>query len=221
MNMSNQRRKKLCIQQMARPIPPYKPSILPRPATKSMVECDLAEMELKVAALLVSVAGKSDRETTLLNRIFRYGKKSGKGRQAFHQLVSLGYPAEVISIWVESERVRNSMEANGISLAALPKLATSAVGRFKSNARWPKGTFDSDGNVTTDTHDTEGQAKGVCKLLRDRGAGGAGEVFPLETWTTEVRPDSEKTVEQIAAEVFDPRVSDLAYFQSRKKALGI
>jgi hypothetical protein len=37
-------------------------------------------------------------------------------------------------------------------------------------------------NVTTDTHDTESQAKAVCKLLEREGFSGERCHFPVKTW---------------------------------------
>lgn len=54
--------------------------------------------------------------------------------------------------------------------------------RYKSIALWPKGTFDSLNNLTSDEHDTREQAKAVCQLLHENGAGGDKQSFPLKAW---------------------------------------
>lgn len=91
---------------------------------------------------------------------------------------------------------------------------------FKSCASWPAGTFDCLGNYTEDIHASRESAWGVCQLLAQHGAGGNG-ILPLKTWVEEIKPDSQKTEADLAAEVFNPDVSDLAYFLKRKRDLGV
>lgn len=56
--------------------------------------------------------------------------------------------------------------------------------KWKSFAQWPVGTIaGSDDDISTDTHDTEAQAKAVCRMLRWDGFGGQGKIFPVRTWT--------------------------------------
>lgn len=57
--------------------------------------------------------------------------------------------------------------------------------RWKSKALWP------DGETTEDEHDTEEQARAVCRLLKQDGMGGLQEVFPKRTW---VEPPSHQPV---------------------------
>lgn len=56
--------------------------------------------------------------------------------------------------------------------------------QFRSVAVWPDtikvGNVEGK-NESSDTHDTEGQAEGVCTLLQRYGFGGMREVFPLST----------------------------------------
>lgn len=53
---------------------------------------------------------------------------------------------------------------------------------FKSIAVWPDTIKVGNGkNESVDTHDTQGQAEGVCRLLKKHGFGGDGKVFPLST----------------------------------------
>lgn len=60
--------------------------------------------------------------------------------------------------------------------------------KYQSNAKWPNhvsGGITSD-NVSTDTHHTYKAANAVCKALEENGLGGDGEVFPIETWVSNV-----------------------------------
>lgn len=55
---------------------------------------------------------------------------------------------------------------------------------FKSIAVWPDtikvGNVEGK-NESVDTHETKGQAEGVCRLLERQGFGGDGKVFPIST----------------------------------------
>lgn len=66
------------------------------------------------------------------------------------------------------------------------------VSKWTSNAQWPDevstGTVT---NVTTDTHNTEDQARHVCKSLRKHGLGGMGQVFPVSVWWEEAKQENE------------------------------
>lgn len=42
-------------------------------------------------------------------------------------------------------------------------------------------------NITTDIHGTKAEAEGVCNRLRDEGFGGERKIFPLKTWTEEIK----------------------------------
>jgi hypothetical protein len=54
---------------------------------------------------------------------------------------------------------------------------------FTSNARWPDGTISgSVDQISTDSHETFGQAKAVCDALVKEGFGGEGTIFPMSTW---------------------------------------
>jgi hypothetical protein len=59
---------------------------------------------------------------------------------------------------------------------------------WTSNAEWApdvyEGSVEGD-HVTSDSHETEGQAEGVCTLLNRHGFGGQGKDFPIRTWTEE------------------------------------
>lgn len=57
---------------------------------------------------------------------------------------------------------------------------------WTSNAQWPKGSVCQ--GKTTDTHDTEAQARAVCRMLERDGLGGEGKVFPLRTWAENDEP---------------------------------
>lgn len=53
---------------------------------------------------------------------------------------------------------------------------------WKSVAYWPDSIkCSNEHNTSEDFHDTESQARGVCKLLRMHGYGGEGRVFPIKT----------------------------------------
>jgi hypothetical protein len=58
----------------------------------------------------------------------------------------------------------------------------------QSNAQWPLDVYRGmygDG-ISTDTHETEEQAAGVCAGLLRYGFGGEGKHFPLAVWVSEV-----------------------------------
>lgn len=55
--------------------------------------------------------------------------------------------------------------------------------KYKSVARWPKGTCDWHwDNQSDDTHETKDQAFAVCRRLEVCGFGGDRTIFPLATW---------------------------------------
>jgi len=57
--------------------------------------------------------------------------------------------------------------------------------KYISIAKWPKEAdiFDKYGNNEThDRHENALQANAVCMMLERDGYGGAGKIFPLETW---------------------------------------
>ena len=57
--------------------------------------------------------------------------------------------------------------------------------KWQSNAEWdPKHGFPD--NITTDQHNTEGQADAVCRRLQREGLGGERIHFPVRTWVSEV-----------------------------------
>ncbi len=58
--------------------------------------------------------------------------------------------------------------------------------KFKSCAEWPKELAVAN-NISTDNHDTESQAKAVCRMLERDGFGGNGEIFPIRTWVEPIK----------------------------------
>ena len=54
---------------------------------------------------------------------------------------------------------------------------------YKSIAVWPKGTYENEYGepISSDIHDSESAAKGVCDLLKRKGFACLGKIFPLET----------------------------------------
>ena len=48
---------------------------------------------------------------------------------------------------------------------------------WTSNAKWPMGKI----GTTTDSHETEGQAQAVCRMLERDGFRGSGKILPLKT----------------------------------------
>lgn len=59
--------------------------------------------------------------------------------------------------------------------------------KYVSNAKWSDevstGTLD---NVSKDYHRTEEQAENVCRMLKKRGLGGEGKIFPIKTWVDKI-----------------------------------
>jgi len=51
---------------------------------------------------------------------------------------------------------------------------------WQSFSKWPAGTCP--GDISSDLHDSEKDAKEVCIMLTRRGFGCDGKVFPLKTW---------------------------------------
>lgn len=68
---------------------------------------------------------------------------------------------------------------------------------WTSNAQWPEGSICQRraNDKTTDFHDTEAQARAVCRMLERDGLGGEGNVFPLRTWVEDTSNDK-LTVQQ-------------------------
>lgn len=59
------------------------------------------------------------------------------------------------------------------------------ISNWKSRAMWPADagiSLGNEQNISEDTHDTEGQARSVCKGLKQEGFGGEGKVFPVAVW---------------------------------------
>lgn len=53
---------------------------------------------------------------------------------------------------------------------------------WKSIALWPDEVSTGQiPNISEDTHQTKGAAQHVCKMLRLKGLGGDGKIFPIET----------------------------------------
>lgn len=61
--------------------------------------------------------------------------------------------------------------------------------RYQSNALWPADVYTSmyGDHISTDTHDTIEQARGVCAGLERHGFGGNRQHFPLRTWVSAVQ----------------------------------
>jgi hypothetical protein len=59
--------------------------------------------------------------------------------------------------------------------------------QYQSCAEWPDDLFTAaDGtHISTDTHDTEEQAQGVCRMLAKHGFGGFGRK-PLRVWVEKI-----------------------------------
>lgn len=61
---------------------------------------------------------------------------------------------------------------------------------WKSFAEWREeaGHYLSEAGprISTDTHETEDQARAVCEILQRDGFGGLGKIFPKRTWVEEV-----------------------------------
>lgn len=66
-----------------------------------------------------------------------------------------------------------------------------ALNSTKVQPRWKSKALWSDGETTEDEHDTEAQARAVCRMLKRDGMGGLREVFPTKTW---VEPPSHQPV---------------------------
>lgn len=66
---------------------------------------------------------------------------------------------------------------------------------WKSCAEWaPEVYHDEYGkHVSTDTHGSEREARGVCNLLHLHGFGGDHEHFPIRTWIEPIYPDQPST----------------------------
>lgn len=56
-------------------------------------------------------------------------------------------------------------------------------GKWKSIAEWESCHGFQD-NLTVDTHDTESQARSVCRMLEKDGLGGEKIHFPLRTFVS-------------------------------------
>lgn len=59
----------------------------------------------------------------------------------------------------------------------------------QSNALWPAGVCNSKygDNISTDTHETQMQAKEVCNVLKREGFGGMRQHFPVVTWVSDMQ----------------------------------
>jgi len=68
------------------------------------------------------------------------------------------------------------------------RLGQVSLKKFRSIAHWPTGAIGFDNDISTDEHDTEAEAQGVCDLLRRNGLGGDGKVFPLSTAVQPILP---------------------------------
>lgn len=55
---------------------------------------------------------------------------------------------------------------------------------WRSSAIWPYPDLEigSQGNITTDWHWTESEARNVIDSLKSDGFGGYGEIFPAVAW---------------------------------------
>lgn len=52
--------------------------------------------------------------------------------------------------------------------------------KYKSIAEWPPG-LSIENNTSTDVHGSRAAAEAVCRMLREKGLGGDGRVFPIHT----------------------------------------
>jgi len=88
-------------------------------------------------------------------------------------------------------------EANKDGQSTGLALATGSVIGWRSCAQWPEGllsfAYTDHNNTTTDRHDTEAQAEGVCTLLRREGLGGERIHFPVKTWTEPVYAPNDRS----------------------------
>ena len=59
---------------------------------------------------------------------------------------------------------------------------------WKSYAEWPEGVYTNEygKNISSDTHKTEEEANGVCRMLHRIGFAGTGKHFPLKTWVEKI-----------------------------------
>lgn len=76
--------------------------------------------------------------------------------------------------------------ATGIFPDGCLSCANLKRGLFTSNAEWPAGTIAGGCDISTDNHDTEAQAQGVCRGLMEKGFGGEGRIFPVRTWVEDL-----------------------------------
>jgi hypothetical protein len=59
--------------------------------------------------------------------------------------------------------------------------------KWVSHALWPLDVYSGDvcgTGISTDTHDSENEARAVCKGLERDGFGGQRKDFPIKTWVT-------------------------------------
>lgn len=64
--------------------------------------------------------------------------------------------------------------------------------KYESYAIWPDHVYTNEfgKHVSYDTHDSKEQAQAVCNLLHQRGFGGNGKDFPLETGVNVIGEDA-------------------------------
>lgn len=60
--------------------------------------------------------------------------------------------------------------------------------QYKSIAEWDYSNHQFMNEFTVDFHETEEQAKAVCKMLERDGFGGKGVIFPIKTWVEKIKP---------------------------------
>ncbi len=98
----------------------------------------------------------------------------GLGTGSYHVDTLRGLRAlrdTICAVVQQSEVSGDTMQQAASSFVPAPGSA-----RWKSKALWP------DGETSSDEHDTEAQARAVCKILNRDGMGGLQEVFPTKTW---------------------------------------
>ena len=81
-------------------------------------------------------------------------------------------------------RIRFTGAAAAAAFAAMTGTPPPPVPKsWKSFAQWPRPEVQlgNELNESSDTHATEEQAAAVVKLLREKGFGGDGKVFPIST----------------------------------------